>query len=242
MIAFDLPFVLAAASVALAGVVRGFSGFGAALVMVPALSVLYGPVVAVPTMVILEIVAALQLLPNAVRIAAWRTVLTMQAASVVTTLVGAWALVSLDADLMRRIIALVVLGSVAVLATGWRYRGKAGPAPSLAVGGFSGLLGGATGMSGPPVILFLLAGPFTAAVVRASLICYFALSQVVQIGAYAAHGIVTTEVLVRAAFLMPFFVVPIWLGSRLFGKAPEHLFRRLAFAILTVVALVALFA
>jgi uncharacterized membrane protein YfcA len=40
----------------LAGVVRGFSGFGSALTYIPLMSAVYGPVVAAPTFVLADLV------------------------------------------------------------------------------------------------------------------------------------------------------------------------------------------
>ena len=56
--------------------------------------------------------------------------------------VGVWLLTRLDPLLMRWIIALLILGAVALLASGWRYHGQPGTGFSLGVGGLSGLAGG----------------------------------------------------------------------------------------------------
>jgi uncharacterized membrane protein YfcA len=46
----DPRFPIAIGIAALAGLVRGFSGFGSALVYMPLISAVYGPTVAAPTM------------------------------------------------------------------------------------------------------------------------------------------------------------------------------------------------
>ena len=53
---------VAAVMVALAGLVRGFSGFGSALVLTPSLALLYGPEKAVPVVIVLETVWSVQML------------------------------------------------------------------------------------------------------------------------------------------------------------------------------------
>ena len=58
---------IAAVIVAVAGIVRGFSGFGSALVMSPALSLLFGPPAAIATMTLMEVPTLVQLLPDAWR-------------------------------------------------------------------------------------------------------------------------------------------------------------------------------
>src|SRR5471030_2799230 len=68
------PFLIAAVVAAVAGMVRGFAGFGAAMVMTPVFSALYGPEVGIVLCMLLEIVVALPLLPRAVRHVDWRVI------------------------------------------------------------------------------------------------------------------------------------------------------------------------
>ncbi|MDZ7712915.1 MAG: hypothetical protein U5L06_07280 [Rhodovibrio sp.] len=58
----------------LGGIVRGFSGFGSAMLLVPSLSALYGPQVAIPMLGVMELAVGGQLLPRAIRSAEPRTV------------------------------------------------------------------------------------------------------------------------------------------------------------------------
>ena len=58
---------IALITAAIAGIMRGFSGFGTALVFAPVLTLLFGPKLGVPTVVLIEIPISLQLLPGAVR-------------------------------------------------------------------------------------------------------------------------------------------------------------------------------
>ena len=52
-----------------AGIIRGFTGFGSALIAVPTLAYLYGPAAAVVIEVLIEIPVVLYLLPAAIRAA-----------------------------------------------------------------------------------------------------------------------------------------------------------------------------
>ena len=95
----------------LAGFVRGYSGFGAGMVLVPVLSLLYNPQFAVVSVVILELIASIQLLPGAIGQCHWRSVIPLSLSSVLAVPLGSLLLVNLDAETMRRCIALVVLGN-----------------------------------------------------------------------------------------------------------------------------------
>ena len=64
--------MLATATVVTAGIVRGFTGFGSALVMVPVMALLWSPAEAVTTALGLGFVGSFQLVPKALPQARWR--------------------------------------------------------------------------------------------------------------------------------------------------------------------------
>ena len=67
----------------LAGVVRGFAGFGAAMIMMPVLAAVLGPVVAVPTLSVMDSLMTLPLVARNVRHCDWRSVGMLAAATVI---------------------------------------------------------------------------------------------------------------------------------------------------------------
>ena len=240
LLAPDLP--LACGLVTLAAVVRGFSGFGSAMIVMPGLSLLYPPVETLVVFVLIEMAASLQLLPQGLRDADRRLVLPLAVGATLCLPLGWQIMLAVEPETMRRAIALIVLLVVALLAVGWRYRGRIGPAVALAIGGCSGLLGGSTGMAGPPVILMLMSAPGSAAQVRGSLILYFTWLGVAILALVAWSGELQWLAVWRAAVLLPFYLVGIWLGSRAFRHGGERHYRWAALVILGAVALTALLA
>ena len=63
---------IAAATLLAAGLIRGFSGFGSAMINSPVLSLLWGPTIGVPVAVLIEFVPAIQLTRRAIPDAQWR--------------------------------------------------------------------------------------------------------------------------------------------------------------------------
>ena len=156
-----------------AGLIRGITGFGGSMVMAPPLSLLIGPAPTVVIALALEAVAAITIPPAAVGRVQWKIVGLLTLPSLATVPLGCYLLTNLDAQLTRRLMAgSVVLFSVAMLA-GFRYVGHPRPATSIALGGLSGLLLGATSIGAPPVILYLLSGPEPHAVTRAKSHCLY---------------------------------------------------------------------
>ncbi len=234
--------LLAAGVVALAAVVRGFSGFGSAMIVMPGLSLVYSPVETLVIFMLIELPATLQLLPQGLRAADWRRIVPLAAGATLCLPLGWQVIVAVEPDLMRRIIALVVLALVALLALGWRWRGAVGRGVTFATGCVSGLLAGSTGMAGPPVILMLMSTPGSAAQVRGALILFFAWVGLLFLALFLWSGDLTVTALLRAAVLLPVYLAGIWAGSRLFGLGGERWFRTAALVILAGVAVTALLA
>jgi uncharacterized protein len=227
-------FAIAVAAIAIAGLIRGFSGFGSALILSPVLSLLWGPTVGVPVAVLVELAPALQLTPPALRIAHWRTVWSISIPALLLIPVGSWMLISLPAETMRRAIALLVLALVAILWSGWRYRGPRGSVPSAIVGALGGFLSGSSGIGGPPAIIYLMSGGDSPAHIRANLIGYFTVISIGLIVFFSWSGLITTDILWRAGLLIPVFVIGLMVGARLFRLATEKTFRHIAFSVLAL--------
>ena len=86
-----------------AGVVRGFSGFGDGLVMIPLLSILYGPPQAVAIGFFTGFIGVLFMAPKAWSQTVWRSSLPVALAAVPATPLGVWLLVSGEPEMMRKV-------------------------------------------------------------------------------------------------------------------------------------------
>lgn len=238
----DWRIWVAAAITAVAGIMRGYSGFGTAVLLAPAYSVLWGPRIGVPVMLLLELFVSMQLLPKALGHADRRVILPIGAAAVLFTPVGAFILLTADQDLLRRFIGGFVLVFGLLLMSGWRYHGSRPLPLNLAIGTTAGLLKGATGISGPPVILYLLAGPEEARRHRANLILFFATISVISVIPPALGGLMGWAVLAKLLLLLPVLLLCVPVGARLFHVIPEGWYRRLALIFLVTTGTVTLLA
>jgi uncharacterized protein len=233
-------FAAAVGAAMLAGVVRGFTGFGSALILSPSLAALYGPQVAVPVALLLEFALAGPFVPPAARLVDWRRTAVLCVAAAVTIPLGAYLLTVVDATALRWAICALVFVAVAIIGFGWRYHGRPHPAATAATGALSGLFGGSTGLSGPPVIFYELSGSAPVARMRASFMVFFAWVDVVALASFAASGTLRArQLLVAVALVLPYLGAA-GLGARLFGRASETFYRRLAVGVLAAVAVVSL--
>lgn len=237
-----LQIAIAMLVAVVAGIVRGFTGFGAGLILVPALSLLAGSRTAVPLAVLLDLAVGVQLVPAALRQADLHRVGWLGAGAAFTIPLGGIALATIDAQLLRRAIGALVLTFVALLATGWRYHKTPGRWLTVTVGAVGGLLTGSAGVGGPPIILFFVARGRQASEIRASLICFLAISQAVAFTTHAFKGLIDASVLGGGLLLILPFLLGARIGSGLFGRVDERWFRRALWLLLLLLALAALFA
>lgn len=224
----------------LTAVMRGYTGFGFALVAVPLLALIVDPVTAVPMVLMLEVVGSLQLLPGLWRSAHLRSVAWLVAGALLATPIGIYGLATLPADVMRLVIALVVLATTCAMAAGLKARGEPQGLATLGVGALSGLLNGGAAMSGPPVVLFYLSSQTAMHVGRASIILYFFLSDTIAVAFAGASGLVKPSTLVLSLVTVPALFVGQIIGSRLFGSPLQRHYRVVATVILLAVSGVAI--
>lgn len=225
---------------ALAGLVRGFTGFGAAMVFVPLAALYLPPIAVIVALMIMDVGGSLMLARGAIPQAQGREVGGLFAGAVVGLPLGVLLLERADPQAFRWIVPAIVLAALAAMLSGWRYTGAPGRGATVAVGGASGLLGGFAGLAGPPVILFFLGGPERAVRIRASIITYFIATSVLGFAVFGLRGALSAEALVWAAVLAPAFLAATFAGARMFRLAGEAQYRYVAHVVIAAAALAAL--
>lgn len=237
-----LDTVLVAGTAFFAGLMRGFSGFGAALTIAPVLALAVGPRTAIPAILIVMLVTSIQLVPRAWNSADWKTVIPLSVGGAIGIPIGAWLLVVVDPELIRQSISATVTFFAILMLIGWRYRGSVKPVFSAIAGGLGGFISGAAAAGGPAVIMFLLAGPESAARNRAAIILYFLFTQGVALVVYWFGGLMTAKTLWVALPMLPTLILGTWVGEKCFGRASDRLYRRIALSFLLAIGLSTLFA
>ena len=221
-----------------AGLARGFSGFGSAMIFVPLASAAIGPVMAAPILMILDTLGALPMLPASWRGADRNAVFIMSAGALLSIPIGTWILTRVDAVPLRWGICIAILVLVGGLASGWRYHGKPRGVITVAVGAVSGVLTGAAMIGGPPAVAYWLSGAASADRVRANMVLLLALSQVYTAAAYGIAGLFNASVTVLALAAVPAFLLGVGIGTRMFGLASPETFRWICFGLIALAAIV----
>jgi uncharacterized membrane protein YfcA len=241
LLAAYAPWQLAAALAAAFGsaFVRGLTGFGMAILLVPILALALPPVEAVLLANFLSLFIGLSEVRRLVRGAersAWRISILV----VLVTPLGLLALAAPSDDLARFQIAMIALSAFFAMLLPRR----AGTAPGhLATGGvgvLSGLMTGYAGMPGPPVVPYYVGRAIPRETAKASMMLIFTIAAGAGLVSGAALGILAWRLPLLAALLFPAVLLGNWLGERAAGQIGDALGRAGVGVILGGAALAAL--
>ena len=238
--ALDIKLALMCTVVFVAGIIRGFLGFGSALLIVPALSVLYGPALAVVIGVLIEIPTSLGLLPVAIRQAERRTVTKMLLTFLVFVPVGTLLLKNVNPELMKIVISLVVLVMVAIIALQERMLVLLSNFGTLFSGATSGVAQGMTGMGGPRFVTALLARGESAIQTRANIVALAGGLIAISATSFILAGLVTHQAVFYTVLGTPAILLGVWVGSAFFQRLSRWNLRGVILAFLALTALVTL--
>jgi len=234
----DLTQILfTAAVVFFGGFLRGFVGFGGALVIIPVLAVMFTPKLAVVVHAIMELPGTIQLLPTAVRHCARRTVLPIIIALVVGIPVGVYALTAIDPNSMRIVISVLVLVMVAMLTLNTRIAFAAGTKATVAGGVIGGIIQGVAGIGGPPIVTLLLSRGDGSDTTRGNIVVVMSSLIIVVLPVLWFYGLITSRSLILGGIAAPVYLLATYLGSRYFQTGGKSIYRVIALLILALTAI-----
>lgn len=228
---------LSSAAVFLAAIVRGFSGFGFSLLSITAISLILPVAQIVPSIFLLEIAASINLIPGIWREIHWRSLTWLMVGYVIGLPIGGYALIHAPEAPAQIVLGIFVIGTAILMLRGFHLARTPRAPASTATGAASGVLNGAFGIGGPPVVLFYFSTPGAAAIGRASIIFFFLFTDLLGVGYFATQGIVTAQSFVQAALWLPALLIGVWIGAHGFRRMDQDTFRRWVLVILIALAL-----
>lgn len=239
-LASTLPAQIAMAIVFVTGIIRGFSGFGSGMIIGPSVAALFSPITSLAMLTIIDTVPTLALVWGARRHVVWREVLPVVIGYAILVPLGVWTLTSGDPDILRWFISVSILVVVILLWSGWRYKGSRSVTASLAFGGLGGFMGAAAALPGPAVLIYWISETAKAAIIRANMIYYLLLTDLLVIAGYLYGDVYTAKAIFLALLCIPGYLVGMLIGVRFFNASNEHTYRTVAFSIILVAAITSL--
>lgn len=220
----------------LAGFVQGLSGFGFALTAMTIWSWALAPDLAGPLAVGGSFVGQLASIASLRAGFDWRRLLPFVAGGLIGVPLGAALLPHIAPLIYQTLIgAFLVLWCSAMLAIRNLPPIRRGGRLADAVSGLAGgLMGGLGGMSGPAPTLWCTLRGWEKDTQRAVFQVFNITMHTLTLSVYAATGLMTGPVLRGFALLTPVVLVTAFLGTRLYRRLSDAVFRRMVLALLAI--------
>jgi uncharacterized membrane protein YfcA len=232
--------VVSSIAILLAAIVRGFSGFGFSLLSITAISLFMPAREIVPSIFLLEVAASLNLSPSIWREIDWRGIRWLLLGYIVALPLGVYALANVPAPPMNIALGIFVIVTGIMMLMGFRLEKTPGATAIVATGAASGVLNGAFGTGGPPVVLFYFSTPAAAAVGRASVIAFFLSTDTLGLLELWRNGLVTGQSFAQFIAWIPALLIGIAIGAKGFKHMDQAKFRKAVLVILIALAVVTL--
>lgn len=222
-----------------AAYVRGLTGFGMAIILVPLLGLIVSPGEAVVLGILLQLLIG----PVGLRVifadADRKSALTIAAFAMAATPVGIWLLKQTTPDFARLLIAAIAIGAFLLILLPQKPGFRPGPKETTATGIVSGILTGFAAMPGPPVVPYYLRQQIAPSTARASMMLVFFATSIAGTVSSLAMGLASWRLAWLSILLFPPMLFGNWLGAKSFGKVPAPLWRSLVAVILGLAGLAA---
>ena len=165
----SLTWLIGAVVIAAACFVQGLAGFGIGLVSLAFLPFLMSPQQAIVLITLYAAVFIVIIFIPLRRDFTLHGMVELVAGTILATPIGVWLLAGLPSDLLKRLIGLVLLLIVALEWRGLYPERLRGRGWGFGAGVAAGILGGAIGTPGPPVILYAAAQDWSPRTVKANI-------------------------------------------------------------------------
>ncbi len=225
-----------AATSLFAAILQATTGFGFAVLAVPFFLMLAPPGEAIELVVVMSLAMSAAAVSGVRRAIEPQLLLRLTAGSLLGLPLGLAAFSHADPLLVRLAAGITVAAFAAVLAESrWRRRRarlRQRPAGDLAAGVVSGIATALVGMSGPPVLIYLMLAGMPVQAMRATLLAFFALVYAATVAAHIAAFGVAAATWKAAASLVPMAWLGAWIGLRLGDRLAPGATVALAIAVL----------
>lgn len=237
---YGIPVILAAGLFVFVGAfVKGAIGFALPTVAFAFITMFIPPQETIGIMILPLLLSNLwQMVRQGLR-AAWETLRQFWLLNLcLAGLIGfvAQAVPHIAPERLMMVLGIVVSATAALQLAGWRPVAPAtGPLARWiegGVGAIAGIVGGLTGVWGPPVLFYLIARQVPKQVqIRAQGVMFF-LGSLVLVGAHLKSGVVNAVTLPVSILMVPAMALGMYLGLKAQDRMDQELFRKITLAVL----------
>ncbi len=223
-----------------AGIVRGCIGFGFSALLVASTSLFINPLLVVPLLVLLEIVASVHMLFSVWKDTLWHTLLYMTVGAMIGMPIGVYILSVAPQDILKLLVSLIVLVMTLLLISGATYKGNLNRYVLTGTGSVSGLFGGIAAAGGLVVATFLASAEFPVRKIRATMVVFIFIMEIIFLFSSLVADVYNPRIFhTFVVACIPMFL-GIILGVKLFYRLDEKKLRKLILLLLSVLSIIGL--
>jgi len=230
----DLMIVVMA--VFMAGLIRGFAGFGLSAIVMASVAIIIPPIELIPMCYLLEGAASLAMFRGGMANANMKIVWILVICSAIGVPIGLLATTSIDIDLSRKLALSLILALTMAQFFKLRPRILATRKGLYLSGVMAGLATGLASVGGMVIALYVLASEAPPKQMRASLVMFLCISMVTSLVYLIAYDVMSMQAVWRGLLLAPVVLLGVFLGIWLFRPAYEHLYKVACLTLLTLLS------
>ncbi|MDD3647697.1 MAG: sulfite exporter TauE/SafE family protein [Candidatus Dojkabacteria bacterium] len=207
-------------SIFIAFILKGISGFGTSLILMPILSQFMDIKAAIVLSALADLLSSFSLALKFNKNILWKKVRLIGLGLFIGTLIGVNILNSLDSEILKKLLGIFIIMYVLLpFLISKLYSSK----HKTALGLFSGLAGGVCGgifnTNGPPIIMYMSKVLKDKNTIRATLLSLFSMDSIWRVALYSYKGLITTSLLLQfAAFFLPSMIFGLYLSIKIDTK------------------------
>lgn len=219
-----------------AGIVRGYSGFGFSAIVIAGGTLVIPPATLVPALFMLEIVASIHMLPSVRNEIDYPNFWPMLAGCAVGLPLGQYLLVHLEPDTVRFYLAWSVLVSAFLIWRGVSFHRSMTWPLAASTGFVTGFGSGLASIGGLFAMVIFLGTRYPPAQVRAVFVAMFFAMYVYGVGLSSFNGLISATTFWIVLILLVPMISGIVLGQRQYLSTTPEAFRRFALFLLMALA------
>lgn len=221
-----------------AGIVRGYAGFGFAVIAVIGLNLFLDPIKSVPIVLALDFICSISLIREATKHADKKTFRILASGSILGIPIGLLLLYLLPAIWLKLAICSFVLILVMLLIKKAKPSQNDSFGKKLLTGVASGVGTSSASIGGPMILYYILSSPLNVRAQRATMILFFIVSELVALIGLGLSQSSSNEVYLAIACLLVPTMIGVKIGQFFFNKRPPTSFKSISLPLMVLVAVV----
>lgn len=216
----------------IAGVVYGFTGFGAALIFMPVGVIFLPPAVAIAAFSVSALASFVTVFPRALPLVDRKATGVLILSAGLAASLGIWVLRIADVTVIRWVVVCVCAVTLGALIAGWRYAVPPTLVTRIGIGCATGFVGGVSGLLGPIMVLFQLAGRDSITTTRATTVVFLTATSLLLLPLMYLQRVLTPAAVALGLVMLVPYGVGAMIGQALFQPQRDRLYRATAYIII----------